>query len=454
MLPAGFTEKMERLPGLDVVAFFRALDGEAVRGLRINPAKCDALPAPSPFILRRITYVRGGYILESCDVPVGQTPEHHAGMIYMQDPGAMCPVAAVNIEEGWRVADLCAAPGGKTSQLSAAVGEGGAVLSNEYVGKRARILVGNVERLGLRNVAVTSLDTSELAKMYPAFFDLVAADAPCSGEGMFRKCEDAVSDWSENNVRECAKRQAVILDAAAKMVKPGGLLLYSTCTYSPEEDEMTVSAFTERYPEFSIIPVREEIRRVTAPGIRLPGVTTKNIEECRRFYPYLTPGEGQFLCLMRKNGGEDEKTAVIKDTSPSPMGDTARAADAFIRENFVHGVTLPVRAAGDILFIPPSGLPLPGKGLMSRGVIIGEYRSGVLRPHHQLFSAYGSLMRRREELPPGDPRIKQYLHGEEIESADTGDDGYIAVCYSGAVIGGGKRVGNRIKNYYPKGLRE
>ena len=309
MLPAGFTEKMERLPGLDAAAFFRALDGEAVRGLRINPAKCDALPAPSPFILRKITYVRSGYILEGCGVPVGQTPEHHAGMIYMQDPGAMCPVAAVNIEEGWRVADLCAAPGGKTSQLSAAVGEGGAVLSNEYVGKRARILVGNVERLGLRNVAVTSLDTSELAKLYPAFFDLVAADAPCSGEGMFRKCEDAVSDWSENNVRECAKRQAVILDAAAKMVKPGGLLLYSTCTYSPEEDEMTVSAFTDRHPEFSIIPVREEIRRVTAPGIRLPGVTTKNIEECRRFYPYLTPGEGQFLCLMRKDGSNKEYIA-------------------------------------------------------------------------------------------------------------------------------------------------
>lgn len=444
---------MERLPGLDAAAFFRALDGEAVRGLRINFAKCDALPAPSPFSLREIPYVRGGYILENPDVPVGQTPEHHAGMIYMQDPGAMCPAAAVDIAKGWRVADLCAAPGGKTSQLSAAVGDAGAVLSNEYVGKRAKILVGNVERLGLRNVAVTSLDTSELALMYPDFFDLVAADAPCSGEGMFRKCEDAVTDWSENNVRECAKRQAQILDSAAKMVKPGGLLLYSTCTYSPEEDEMTVSAFIERHPEFSIIPVKEEIRRVTAPGIRLPGVTTENIEECRRFYPYLTPGEGQFLCLMRKDGGQDERAAVIKDTSVAPRGDAARAADAFIRENFIHGVELSVRCAGDILFVPPSGLPLPGKGLMSRGVIIGEYRSGVLRPHHQLFSAYGNLMRRREELTPGDPRIKQYLHGEEIESANAGDDGYIAVCYCGAVIGGGKRVGGRIKNYYPKGLR-
>ena len=239
MLPEKFKERMRRLLGDEYDRFETALtEGEAVRGVRINRLKTDAdgFFAHSALKVRKTEYAPDGYVLTE-NIAVGMLPEHHSGMIYMQDPGAMASLSSVDIPRGAYVIDLCAAPGGKSGQAAAMIGEDGFLFANEYVPKRAKITVSNFERLGIKNAMVSSLDTAELKKMFRDYFDFVIADVPCSGEGMFRKSEEALTEWSEENVLNCAERQRAILENAATLVKCGGHIIYSTCTYSPEENE-------------------------------------------------------------------------------------------------------------------------------------------------------------------------------------------------------------------------
>ena len=216
MIPERFKEKMKAILGDEYPSFIDALENRpAVRGMRANLIKTTAeqLYASGEFLIEPLDYVDNGYVLRE-ERAMGASPYHHAGMVYMQDPGAMASAAALEIQPDWWVADLCAAPGGKSSQIAEKLGDDGFLLSNEYVPKRAKIIVGNFERLGVKNAIVTSLDTSKIAEMYEGVFDLVVVDAPCSGEGMFRKSEDAVDDWSDENVSISAKRQAQILTNA------------------------------------------------------------------------------------------------------------------------------------------------------------------------------------------------------------------------------------------------
>ena len=223
----------------DYPALEKALSEKPVRAFRLNALKCDGGCLPCELAENRIPYTDFGYYLPEDTEGIGNTPLHHAGAIYVQDPGAMASLCALpnGISLlGGKVCDLCAAPGGKTGQAAALIGEGGFILSNEFVPKRAKTLVSNLERLGVKNAVVTSLDTAEIAKLYDSYFDLVIADAPCSGEGMFRKTEAALTEWSEENIDTCKRRQSYILDNSAGLVKDGGYLLYSTCTYASEEN--------------------------------------------------------------------------------------------------------------------------------------------------------------------------------------------------------------------------
>ena len=258
MISEVFLNRMKNMLGEEYAEFERALSEEAVKGVRVNTAKVSVEDylSVTELDLTPLSYTDYGFIPKNAD-GIGTTAEHHAGMIYVQDPGAMATVTALDVKRGWRVLDACAAPGGKASQLAALVGDEGFVLANEYVPKRAKIIVGNFERLGLKNAVVTSLDTAKLADMFSAYFDLVLCDAPCSGEGMFRKYDEAVTEWSEENVTLCAERQREILANCAGPVKAGGYLLYSTCTYSKEENEDTVRTFLDSHPEFSPEPVKE-----------------------------------------------------------------------------------------------------------------------------------------------------------------------------------------------------
>jgi NOL1/NOP2/fmu family ribosome biogenesis protein/23S rRNA U2552 (ribose-2'-O)-methylase RlmE/FtsJ len=363
----------------------------------------------------------------------------------------MSAIAALDVRSGMYVADLCAAPGGKSTQLASLIGHEGFILSNEYVPKRAKILVSNFERMGIRSYVTTSLDTAEIAKLYEGVFDIVVADAPCSGEGMFRKDVPAVEEWSEENVLVCQERQREILDNAAALVKCGGHLLYSTCTYSLEENEMTVDSFLTSHPEFELVPVKEELYSVTSDGITFDGASTKNLNLCRRFYPHKARGEGQFAALMRKMCG-DTQAFLFKDAAKAPTREEAVVIESFFRENLTQRPDGRIAKYGENLVLISHPLPIPPRSVFSAGVLIGEIKGKVLIPSHQFFSAYGNLFKRQENITDS-AFIKKYLAGEEIDAKSVTGTGFVSVFWNGTAIGGGKLVGGKIKNHYPKGLR-
>ncbi len=451
MIPEKFKERMQAMLGDEYTAFISALENEAsVRGGRVNLIKTSGkAPLIDGVAFTPLSYVDNGYIV-SGECQIGRTAEHHAGMIYMQDPGAMAAVAALDIDPAWWVADLCAAPGGKSSQIAERLGDGGFLLSNEYVPKRAKITVGNLERLGVKNAIVTSMDTSRLTELYCEAFDLVVADAPCSGEGMFRKSEEAIAEWSEDNVIACAKRQGEILSNAYSLVRPGGYLLYSTCTWSKEENEDVVERFMREHPDMELAPVKEALREVSADGIAPEGSPLKM---CRRFYPHIAKGEGQFVALFKKRDGEQARQTILyKENVKAPNREEMRVIEKFFSEVMLEAPQGRLIKSGDNVILIPHGCPLPPHSVFMSGVLVGEISREILRPSHHFFSAYGQLFKLKLKLSRGDARVGDYLRGLEID-ADTERTGWCAVIYEGAVLGGGKVSAGRLKNHYPKGLR-
>ncbi len=451
MLPLGFTQRMMRLLGDEYQSFIDSLSETAVKGIRINPIKCaDPSAVLEALPVEPLSYVKDGYLLTEDVIGIGNTPLHHSGMIYVQDPGAMASAAALDVEPDMRIADLCAAPGGKATQLASMLGEGGFILANEYVPKRAKILVGNFERMGIPCGVVTSLDTKELAELYGEFFDIVVADAPCSGEGMFRKDVPAIEEWSEDNVKNCAERQAGILDNAAKMVRRGGKLLYSTCTYSVEENEAIVDSFLSSHPDFLLTKVNVELASVTSDGIVPERSSRAELKYTRRFYPHKAPGEGQFLALMEKVDGS-EPSLNFRDAAVALSKAEIAAVENFFRENLSEMPKGRLAKYRDNIVLISHKYPIPPRSVFSAGVLIGELRGKVMIPSHQFFSVYGNRFLRRENI--SDEKVAAaYLSGEEID-AHFNDSGFCSVLYRGAVIGGGKMSGGKIKNHYPKGLR-
>ena len=455
MIPEKFKEKMKDVLEGEYDEFIAALEGgEAVRGLRVNLIKTsvEKLVGDNEFTLEPLSYVDNGFILRE-ERAMGASPYHHAGMVYMQDPGAMASAAALDIEPDWWVADLCAAPGGKSSQIAERLGKGGFILSNEYVPKRAKIIVGNLERLGVRNAIVTSLDTARLRDMFCATFDLVVVDAPCSGEGMFRKSEDAVEDWSPENVRVCAERQREILKNASNMVKAGGYLLYSTCTYSPEENEETVAHFIRENPEYRLVRVKERLEEKTRPALKKYAPDIPNIEYARRFYPHVSDGEGQFLALLKRDENTNVKQTILYKDEAKPLTKQENAlVSSFFKEAFTSAPDGRVVKVGENIVLVSHTCPVPKGSVFMSGVMLGEIKGSTFFPHHQLFSAYPELFKHRVDLKRGDARVEKYLAGEEIES-EGNEKGWCAVLFEGAALGGGKASGGKIKNHYPKGLR-
>lgn len=447
MLPEKFKERMEKMLGEEYPSFEQALGEPSVRAVRVNTTKLSSedFLSKTSLTLSPISYAEDGFIPDSTE-GIGRSAEHHAGMFYVQDPGAMATIKALKIEKGWRVLDACAAPGGKASQLASAIGDDGLLLANEYVPKRAKIIVSNFERLGVKNSLITSLDTAKIGEMFNSYFDLVLCDAPCSGEGMFRKYDEAIEEWSEENVRLCAARQKEILNNLSTVIRSGGYLLYSTCTYSFEENEGVVSEFLASHPEFSLCPVDEKLITATAEGLG-------GFSDARRFYPHLTKGEGQFIALMKKSEKCDNLSTILyKENVKLPVKDEFLAFDKFKKDNLSGNIQGRIIKWGESLCLIPHDLPIPPYSVFMPGVMLGEVKKGNFFPHHQFFSAYGELFKRREDLKKGDTRVEKYLRGEEIDTQIT-DSGWCVICYEGVALGGGKISGGRIKNHYPKGLR-
>ena len=450
MLPLAFEERMKRLLGDEYGAFIDSFARPDVRGMRVNTLKATpSLAEEIGLSTKRIDYTPDGYILDS-DVQIGKSAAHHSGAIYMQDPGAMAPVCSVDIPEGARVIDLCSAPGGKSGQAAARIGEGGFILSNEYVPKRAKITVQNIERLGIKCGVVTNLDTAEIKKMFSSYFDVVIADVPCSGEGMFRKNDEAISEWSEENVKLCAERGREILENAADLPSEGGVIVYSTCTWAPEENEEVVADFLRCHDEYELIPAREEIVEATSPGINIGEF---DLSLTRRFYPHKSEGEGQYLAILRRKYADKKPTTLYKGQEKPVDKRDLEVIKAFFMDTAPDIDAAMCRRVGENIVLISHGVPIPPKNVFSSGVLVGEISKGVLTPSHQLFSAWGDRFLRKINLTEEDPRLERYLRGEEIENLEGIGRGWCVITYRGATLGGGKAVGDRIKNHYPKGLR-
>ena len=446
-LPQKFAERMKVLLGDEYESYVESLNKAPVRAFRVNTDKISLsdFEKVNPFNTEKIPYVENGFYFT--DEKIGNHPYHHAGMIYVQEPGAMAPAECVEIDPDWCILDMCSAPGGKSSQLKNKLGEKGVLVSNEIIPSRCKILTGNIERLGLKNVVTTCMDTGKLAKNFPEAFNLVMVDAPCSGEGMFRKEEIAVSEWSEDNVKNCAERQKEILENAVKTLKNGGYIIYATCTFSLEENEMVIDWFLKNHPDFELVRVKKCVDENTCDGIKFEGCECENINFARRFYPHKSRGEGQFMAVLhnKNSSGEVYKSqrknnAKIDKTVYDFLGDTLEDYD---KEKVIMHKDTPV------YFVPD--FSVENATVFSCGVTIGEVRKNYIQPHHQFFMGLGDKFKRKIDLSCDSAEIKKYLHGEEFETDCA--NGWAVVTVDGCALGGAKVVNGRVKNHYPKGLR-
>lgn len=446
-LPFEFTERMKYILGDEYDDFINAMNSEPVRSFRVNAEKIsvEEFEKINMFSNEKIPYVENGYYFDYDKI--GNHPYHHAGMIYVQEPAAMAPAECIDINPDWTVLDMCAAPGGKSTQIKNKLGENGILVSNEIIPSRCKILTGNIERLGLKNCVTTCMDTSKLAKIFPDTFDMIMVDAPCSGEGMFRKDDTAIDEWSVENVKKCAVRQAEILENAALMLKNGGYIIYATCTFSLEENEMTVDNFLNLHPEFEIIPVKSAVAECTAEGIKFEGCKCENISYARRFYPHISKGEGQFMAVLHNQKESiNYKYPQIKNREKIDKTVIDFLDDTLV-EYDKNKVTM---YNGNPVYFTPDFEIKKGTAF-SCGVTIGEIRKNYILPHHQFFMAMGNTFKRKVNLHADSEEIKKYLHGEEI-TVDC-ENGWASVLVDGCAVGGVKVVGGKAKNHYPKGLR-
>lgn len=446
-LPEEFINRMKLLLGNEYEQYEASVNDAPVRAFRVNTDKIstEEFEKLCDIPCEKIPYVENGYYFDYDKI--GNHPFHHAGMIYVQEPGAMAPAECIDINPEWTVLDMCAAPGGKSTQIKNKLGKNGVLVSNEIIPSRCKILTGNIERLGLHNTITTCMDSARIAQLYPAAFDMIMVDAPCSGEGMFRKDDTAIAEWNTDNVKLCAQRQAEILDNAVKALKDGGYIVYATCTFSIEENEMTIDSFLQRHPEFELIPVCENVEKATCDGVKFDGCNCKNINFARRFYPHKSRGEGQFMAVLHSKSEPYKTTA--KSSSKAEKID--KTVFDFLDDVLIEYNKENVRIYnGNPVYFTPDFDVTKGSAFLC-GITIGEIKKNYIQPHHQFFMAMGKYFKRKIELPIDSDELKKYLHGEEINAVC--DNGWAVVTVNGCSVGGVKVSNGKAKNHYPKGLR-
>lgn len=428
MLPQAFLERMNKQLGEQYPQYLESLERPRAVALRFNPLK--GAPVELSFVQENVPWEAMGFYYDPEARP-GLHPYHEAGVYYLQEASAMAPVALLDPQPGERICDLCAAPGGKSTQIAGRLMGEGLLLCNEINPKRAKILARNIERLGVANALVTNEHPANLASRFSGFFDRVMIDAPCSGEGMFRKEEAAVTDWSQETVEMCAQRQGEILHSGAQMVRPGGRLVYSTCTFAPEENEQAVAAFLESHPDF----YPEE---VSAPWF------AAGENGSFRLWPHLLKGEGHFAAVLRRKGDESVPEVNIKaEKPPKEWLDFAKELD----------VRLPVGRPvlfGQSLYWAPEQMPdIARLKVLRPGLELGEVKKGRFEPGHAL-ALWLKDCRNQVSLDGDGAEIGAYMHGEVVPCEKRG---WCLVQVDGYSIGWGKGDGNVLKNHYPKGLR-
>ncbi len=542
MLPEAFRKRMQLQLGTEYEAFAESLEGERYRALRVNPLKGGESPsearerflAVSPWRLEQVPWEADGFYYapagpggktcqkaegfdgklcpkeEDAQAPEGpgRHPYHEAGVYYIQEPSAMAPVAFLGAEPGEKVLDLCAAPGGKSTQIAGRMQGKGLLVSNEIHPQRARILSENVERLGIRNCLVLNETPQRLAEVFPGYFDRVLVDAPCSGEGMFRKNENAGEEWSPENVEQCAARQDGILDCAVAMLRPGGRLVYSTCTFAPQEDEGSVSRLLRRHPEMKILDPAQCLagsgraeaagsgeshaaqraeaagsgeshaaQRADDPGVRErmnvwgfasgradwiedEEAPVSGIENTLRLWPHRLRGEGHYLAALQKGGIQTagEVRSLYGTERGIPEKDCREYLD-FAADTLTgkpEGIYL---RFGEQLYLAPGDMPaLKGLHVLRPGLHLGTLKKNRFEPSHALALALSPKEARRccpvdgPKAQEGHTAAETYLKGQTFPFA--GEKGWYLITVDGYSLGWGKLAGGIMKNHYPKGLRK
>lgn len=455
-LPDEFTEKMRRLMDQEEYeTFIRELKRKVmIHSLRVNTKKITVAEFLRifPYELTPVPWCAEGFYLPK-GFKASKHPYYYAGLYYLQDPSAMLPVAALAPQPGERILDLCSAPGGKATQIGAATSDRSFLLMNDINPKRTKALLKNVENFGLKNIVVTNNQPQELAAVFPNYFDRVLVDAPCSGEGMFRREPRLMIAWRRDyHPKVCTPIQAEMLACAARMVAPGGRLVYSTCTFSPEENELQVKEFLTRHPEFHLVGIDQE---GVSPG-RAAWAGDAQLEKTGRIWPHLSRGEGQFAAILVKtNAGVREDGAPFAYTEPEAA--RLRPFWDFCSE---VGITPPPGRfwqQGDDLLLLPAELPaLSGLNVVRLGLFLGEIRHDRFVPSHPLALALERQQAKRQiELPPTSAEVIKYLKGETLlaTEATPSGNGWILVTTGGFPLGWAKRVGNLVKNNYPSAWR-
>jgi NOL1/NOP2/sun family putative RNA methylase len=449
-VPEKFLERMNFFLGNEFPAFAESLNDAPVSGLRVNTLKItpQQFKMISPINLGKpVPWCPSAFLLPAEQRP-GLHPYHLAGLYYLQDPSAMSPAELISALPGERVLDLAAAPGGKTTHLAALMNGDGLLVANEIKDKRVGHLAQNVERWGAGNVVVTNESPERLADHFGPYFDRVLVDAPCSGEGMFRKDMGARADWSLEMVAGCAMRQKNILHVAAKLVRPGGCLLYSTCTFAPEEDEGVVARLIDDFPDFEVVQLP------IFPGFvagKPEWVNARaSLSGAVRLFPHRVDGEGHFACLLkRKDGTVRDRVGVAWFSDlPKPLAGLWR-----VFATDVLGVELDeerLRVSGERLYYTPALTPDFGRlRTVHPGVWLGSFKKDRFEPAHPLaLFLRAGLAKNTQDLPADSRELSAYLRGETIPATASG---WTVVTVDGFPIGWGKGVQGTLKNHFPRG---
>ena len=442
-LPDGFLECMKDTLKDDYAEYLEYLYKTPFRGLRVNTLKADVsfIRNNIGFETEPLPFCDKGFYIDNDLQGVGNHPYHHCGAVYLQEPSAMSAVTVLDVKPGDKVLDLCAAPGGKSTQIAAELQGKGLIWANEYIPSRAKILCSNLERCGVENSVVSNADTTKIAENLRGYFDKVLIDAPCSGEGMIRKEPNAVTEWKISNREMCAKRQAEILDNGAKCVKQGGTLIYSTCTLSIEENEQTVENFLKRNSNFELMEINNKFGR--------NGYTyfteNKNIKKCRRIL-FADGGEGHFIAkFINKGDNYSDINDFIFENSKS------NSFLEFYKNQFSDIPKNAYENKGIIYLLPDIYPQTKGIKILKAGVKAGECLKNRFSPAHELYMSKSvDKIINILNLKSDDKQIFEFLRGYEI---DCNLQGFVAVAVDGMTVGFGKASNGKLKNHYPKGLR-
>lgn len=463
-LPVEFENRMKEMLGEEYEAYLESFGQERRYGLRVNRLKLspEELAQLVPFPVKPISWVDNGYFYNGEDSPA-RHPFYAAGLYYLQEPSAMTPAALFRVEPGERVLDLCAAPGGKATELGAKLQGKGVLVANDISNSRAKALLRNLELFGVPNLFVTNESPARLAQRFQGFFDKILVDAPCSGEGMFRKDPAVVRAWTPHKPEECAAMQREILEEAVTMLKPGGKLLYSTCTFAPEENEGTISWFLEQFPQMRLLPLEQHPG--FAHGNPQWGNGNQELSKCVRLWPHRMEGEGHFLALLEKTPEEmqNQETSPRKDRKNrgGSKGSRLSGEEKELRkllEKFFEGGNFQLdwehlEIRGERIYqVPELPKDLRGIHFLRNGLFLGEWKKNRFEPSQPL-----ALALKPENVPSAfclkadDPRVEKYLHGETIpvEKGETPlEKGWQLVCVERFSIGWGKLVNGVLKNKY------